>query len=875
MPIETLYLANHSHTDICFTDHQDIVFRQHGEFIDQALDLIEATADHPEEARYRWTCEASGVLERWLRAASPEQLDRFRHWHERGHMDVTAMQYPHFTQALTNEQAARMLYTVRTFREDYGLTVDSGVQSDVTGSPWRFADLLPAAGIDFMTMAINMHRALAPEPRPGGFWWEGPSGGRLLVWNGLFYVWGRSLARIGDWRFIDRFLPDRLAQIEGNGYEHDFLYAAITHPTRVDNGPPDARIPDFVRDWNAQGRTPRMELVTVSGFGRRLREEHGDDLPTVRGDWTDWWTNGYGADARSVGVNRAARHVFATSEDLEAWLHAVGRDGWDRDRAKYVQDRVILAEDLVWGAFSSYFAADSLYTRSHYAYKLNDVYTASMECHDLLARASNRLADTVSERGPDGVFNLGDLDPEEAYPPSGATELLVFNALPWDRDVIVEEPELRGNTAPVGILEMFFPRDVPWGGVRPIGPVRRVVGRVPGLGYAWLPLADAPGDDDLVVGPGVIENAHYRVRIDPATGGLAEWLDKDLGHDFAGEYQGWRPGQYVYEWIDDPRGRDAQFVLDFSRIDCGIRHTDTPYVRETVTGVTVGEPTIAHGRASITVDVTARGIRTGSCTFALDTRTKVLEVDWSFDKDRTLDAESVYFAFPFNLGAPTFTLDMGGAAVRADEDQIAGSCRDWYPAQKWVSVSDGERTVVVAPLDSPLVQLGGVTIQRWASHLEPDGPNVMAWPLNNHWDVNFLADQHGAMEERYRLTTHAGPHDEVGAARWGAEQFAVPIVMRDRLRSGPEEARLLSLADGDDALVSAKPAEDGRGIILRVENLRRDAQTVRVHIHAAPLTEAILTTPIEDDVRPLEVDGDAVVIPLPGLGFETVRVLLS
>ena len=40
MPIETMYLANHSHTDIAFTDHQDVIFRQHEEFIDGALDLI-------------------------------------------------------------------------------------------------------------------------------------------------------------------------------------------------------------------------------------------------------------------------------------------------------------------------------------------------------------------------------------------------------------------------------------------------------------------------------------------------------------------------------------------------------------------------------------------------------------------------------------------------------------------------------------------------------------------------------------------------------------------------------------------------------------------------------------------------------------------
>ena len=45
--IRTLYIVNHSHTDIGFTDYQDVCFRQHAEFVGQALDLIEATAALP------------------------------------------------------------------------------------------------------------------------------------------------------------------------------------------------------------------------------------------------------------------------------------------------------------------------------------------------------------------------------------------------------------------------------------------------------------------------------------------------------------------------------------------------------------------------------------------------------------------------------------------------------------------------------------------------------------------------------------------------------------------------------------------------------------------------------------------------------------
>jgi hypothetical protein len=37
--IETLYVTNHSHTDIGFTDYQGVCFRQHREFVDAGFPL--------------------------------------------------------------------------------------------------------------------------------------------------------------------------------------------------------------------------------------------------------------------------------------------------------------------------------------------------------------------------------------------------------------------------------------------------------------------------------------------------------------------------------------------------------------------------------------------------------------------------------------------------------------------------------------------------------------------------------------------------------------------------------------------------------------------------------------------------------------------
>ena len=65
--IKKILISNHSHTDIGFTDYQDVCFRQHSEFVDQSLDLIEKTDHYPEEAKYRWTVETTGPFMNYLK----------------------------------------------------------------------------------------------------------------------------------------------------------------------------------------------------------------------------------------------------------------------------------------------------------------------------------------------------------------------------------------------------------------------------------------------------------------------------------------------------------------------------------------------------------------------------------------------------------------------------------------------------------------------------------------------------------------------------------------------------------------------------------------------------------------------------------------
>jgi alpha-mannosidase len=116
--IKTIYLINHTHTDIGYTDYQDTVFRQLLGFIDKAVELGEATADYPPEARFKWTCEVSSFVERYLDQRPASQVDRFLELHRRGQMAVAGMAY-HWTPLLSTASMIRSLFPAMRLRRDY------------------------------------------------------------------------------------------------------------------------------------------------------------------------------------------------------------------------------------------------------------------------------------------------------------------------------------------------------------------------------------------------------------------------------------------------------------------------------------------------------------------------------------------------------------------------------------------------------------------------------------------------------------------------------------------------------------------------------------------------------------------------------------
>ena len=92
--INEILFVHHSHTDIGYTHPQPVVMELHRRFIDEALDIAERTADYPDDAKFRWTCEVTGgTMDWWVNAGNADR-DRFLAAVKRGQIEVAGMGWP-------------------------------------------------------------------------------------------------------------------------------------------------------------------------------------------------------------------------------------------------------------------------------------------------------------------------------------------------------------------------------------------------------------------------------------------------------------------------------------------------------------------------------------------------------------------------------------------------------------------------------------------------------------------------------------------------------------------------------------------------------------------------------------------------------------
>jgi hypothetical protein len=233
-------------------------------------------------------------------------------------------------------------------------------------------------------------------------------------------------------------------------------------------------------------------------------------------------------------------------------------------------------------------------------------------------------------------------------------------------------------------------------------------------------------------------------------------------------------------------------------------------------------------------------------------------------KQDRVEPEALYFAFPLNLEAGwRCHFDTAGIPAELDTEQLPGSCRGWVSVDTMAALHGGNRTAALVCPDATLVQPGGFFFGRLLREVpRRRNPLLLAWPLNNYWNTNFPFTQPGIIRLRYAFLT-SGSFDAADLmARAGA--FIHPLIVHPASREGTKDGRFLSVAGRDVIVNHAKPAEDGRGIVVRLVNAGAEEALAEVRLGRAPVRSAWVCGTLEDDRERLAVvDGTARVTLVP------------
>lgn len=762
--IEEILVLHHSHLDVGYTHSQPILWRLQAEYISQALDWLEQTADLPEDCRPKWTCEATEPVRRWLADASADQIVRFRNLCDQGRIGLSALRW-HVSALIDRPGIQRLLAGKRELEDVVGRPIPVACQHDVNGVPWPIADELLDAGVDLFVMAINRHLGRPVTPRPGLFAWQAPSGRRLRVFNGNHYTMFDQLLNAWD-DSVDRMaegwnaLHERLSR---TGYRLPFVYLTSTcSPIMWDNAPPNPYLPGLIRRWNEQQRGPRIRYATFDDLRERILRVPADEVPTLRGDWTDYWSFGVASTPIATAVNQQTKPLLAAAQALKA----------DQALINQATEHVDLFDEHTWSHWNTEpgnpqaQAIESMkQAGAHEGHEL-----ASFAVMDALERlAGNPVAD------------------------KRIAGVLVCNPTEYARTVVLDLPEA-WFAAPAPANERTYRasrmayENRPWRTPAPDEP-RRVFGPIdlaPGawqiLGIDDLPKPDFPDQPaheiirhhesarelnfaaavDRVASTGRITSPFHELTYDPSSGRIITLVDRATGRAILRPRPGMDLMSFIREradpLVDNSRRAFYQRNLDLEMLDESCWQPWTP-IREPagqVLSCTVEE---RPGRVSLIRRFAAPGTRSLIQRLSFDANDPVLHIDIDIDLAGDPSPTGIYLALPLAMEAGwQAAFDTAGQIVTLDDDQLPGASRGWVTVQSAAALWDGHTAVALLTPDAPLVQFGGFHFGPPPDAIErnPD-PLLLSWIANNYWDTNFPQVQNERVKLRYGVLTLAQP----------------------------------------------------------------------------------------------------------------------
>jgi hypothetical protein len=763
-----IYVLHHSHVDIGYTHVQTEVVRKHWEYFKQVIELARKSANYPEGARFKWNVEVLWAVDSYLKQATPNEREAFVDAVKKGWIGLDALYGNELTALCRSEELIRLVDYAQKLRQRYDLTINSAMITDVPGYTWGIVPVLAQSGVKYFSVGPNRGHRIGYTLSTWGdkpFYWESPSGKEdILCW-----VAGEGYSFFHSGRLDSSKLFNYLKRLSDSEYPYDMVQ--LRYSIGGDNGPPDPKLSEYVKDWNEKYAYPKLVVATTREMFDEFERRYSKKVPKDRGDFTPYWEDGAGSSARETSINRDAAERLVQAETLWAMLNPAG---YPIDRFYDAWREVILYDEHTWGAHCSISQPDSDFTKAQWKIKQAFARDAEDKSHKLMNDSlAEHRKETATVTSVD-VFNTSSWE---------RTDLVVLPKDMISAGDLVKDPDgksLKSQRLSTGELA-FLAQDI-----APFSTKRFTIqaGKVRFSGNV-----KAQGSQ--------LSNRKIVLKVDEKTGAIGSFKLKGNNIELVNRKNGLGLNDYFYVAGREPSDPKRNGPVN---------------VRVNEQGPLV---------ASLLIESDAPGCHKLTRELRIIDGINRVDIINIIDKEKIYKQEGVHLAFAFNVPNGVMRIDTPWAVVRPESDQLPGACKNYFTVQRWVDVSNRDYGVTWATVDAPLIEVGDITSDPrgktvgWLKNIEPS-TTLYSYVMNNYWETNYKAGQEGPTTFRYSIMPHRR-FDSGRAARFGIES-SQPLIAVSVDNKSPVQHSILSVKPAGVIVTAFKPSEDGTARIVRLFN---------------------------------------------------------
>lgn len=840
----SVYIYPHSHVDIGYTNTQANVEIIHKRNLINGIELAKKTAGYPVGARYLWNPEVLWPVERYLKTATPEERENIIDAVRKGYLHLDAGYIHTNTSSSADEEIFEYFRQCRELEKLTDTKIETLVQVDVPGMSWGVVPVASKLGIKYCfamnngSDRVGLSTNLSFHP----FWWLGQDGkSKILFLQPGSYTPGANAKGFAYWplmagqtdpskliqivktdhprdHFIDKYLADKLPELEKSDYYPYDIFAMSW--AMADNTPIDADLPDAVKSWNEDYAFPHLIIASATDIMRTFEEKYGNQLPVLKGDFTEYWTDGLGTAAKQTGMNRNSKERLIQTETLWTMLHpgeAAPRSDFDE-----AWRNVIMGTEHTWCYMDP---SKQPITNDILKVKFGFFQQAEDRSKSLLTSTLSSATDSSSSIV--GVFNT------LSWVRSGlvsvsAGQCKLFNSICDEKGkTLLSQRLLTGEL-------VFTASDIPALESKKYFLKKKKVKAVGQL---------AKGN--------TLDNGIVRITIDPQTGDISSLTNGD------------------YEFVD----HQATCALNSFRY---LHGDDSPDKASGTQNVKVSIKENGPLVASLLVASDAEGCNSLSREITIIAGQPQIEIKNIVDKQAILKKEGIHFGFAFNIPEPITRVDIPWGIMELEKDQLSAANRNWIAFQRWLDISNNERGITWCSLDAPVFETGDLTANilgaatnspKWILKIHPSA-TIYSWALNNHWHTNFPFSQEGKIQFRYRILPHNTKYNAASANRFGLEQ-AQPLIAAS-LKTDFKEKPLFDIKGSTDVVASLfKTNNDGKALRLRLRSVSAKDELVKLNwLDRKPSSMYISNSGDESGKEKVQED-----VLVPAMGFVTLDVV--